>query len=315
MGKGKGGAGHGLGKIKNKQKRLEVLRKRRSKFEKESIKRAKEKKEAHGKNEGEGNSSSNAAPIVEPQYTLETLREGLETVVKGHDAEVSADVECDELSDIMNGVIAPKIMVTTRPRPSKQLFHFIRDLMSFLPNSYLYERKSYELKDMCKWAGNKKFTHLIVLGEKNKVCTNMLVVKLPEGPTAYFRVTNVVQSKDIADHGSLSQHFVPEVIMNNFKTRLGHRVGRILASMFPHQGEVTNRTVATIHNQRDFMFLRHHRYIFNDSGEKVNLQELGPRFTLKLKWVMADTFNTKHGEYEWVHNTKAQDGNRRKFAL
>jgi len=311
MAKGKGGAGGGLGKIKNKQKRQEVLRKRKERFDKEQLKKAKAKKKAKAE---AGDAAASSSLPAEPQYTLETLRQGLETVVRAQDAEVHADVDCDEFSQIMNGDIAPKIMITTRPRPSKQLFHFIRDLMSFLPNSFLYERKSYEIKDMCKWAGNKKFTHLIVLGEKNKVCTTMLVVKLPEGPTAFFRVTNVIQSKDIADHGR-AQHFIPEVIMNNFKTRLGHRVGRILASLFPHQGEVENRTVATIHNQRDFMFLRHHRYIFNDEGKKVKLQELGPRFTLKLKWVMADTFNTKHGEYEWVHNTKSQDGNRRKFAL
>jgi len=38
----------------------------------------------------------------------------------------------------------------------------------------------------------------------------------------------------------------------------------------------------TFHNQRDFLFFRQHRYIF-DSTEKVRLQELGPRFTLKVR--------------------------------
>ena len=43
----------------------------------------------------------------------------------------------------------------------------------------------------------------------------------------------------------------------------------------------------TLHNQRDFVFFRHHRYVFEQDERgrevKATLQELGPRFTLKLK--------------------------------
>lgn len=31
------------------------------------------------------------------------------------------------------------------------------------------------------------------------------------------------------------------------------------------------------------------------------MQECGPRFTLKLKSLQHGTFDTKGGEYEWVH--------------
>lgn len=44
------------------------------------------------------------------------------------------------------------------------------------------------------------------------------------------------------------------------------------------------RQVVTLHNQRDFLFFRRHRYAFR-STEKAALQEIGPRFTLKLRWV------------------------------
>lgn len=40
----------------------------------------------------------------------------------------------------------------------------------------------------------------------------------------------------------------------------------------------------TLHNQRDFLFFRRHRYAFA-SLEKAKLQEIGPRFTLKLRWL------------------------------
>ena len=49
------------------------------------------------------------------------------------------------------------------------------------------------------------------------------------------------------------------------------------------------------------MFLpRVRRYIFR-GAEKVGLQELGPRLTLKLRSLQKGTFDSKHGEYIWVH--------------
>lgn len=63
--------------------------------------------------------------------------------------------------------------------------------------------------------------------------------------------------------------------------------------------EFVGRRVVTFHNQRDFIFFRHHRYIFED-GKKTRLQEIGPRLTLKLLWMHAGLFNTKEGLYEFV---------------
>lgn len=102
----------------------------------------------------------------------------------------------------------------------------------------------------------------------------------------------------------------------------------------------------TFHNQRDFIFVRHHRYIYKtveeeppspssskksvgkgkqikDKKEKAlkrskiraRLQELGPRFTLKMKWLMEGVFDPEGGEYEWIHKRKEMDGDRRKFYL
>lgn len=42
------------------------------------------------------------------------------------------------------------------------------------------------------------------------------------------------------------------------------------------------------------------RYIFKNS-KKTGLQELGPRFTLKMRSLQKGTFNSKFGEYEWIH--------------
>ena len=44
-------------------------------------------------------------------------------------------------------------------------------------------------------------------------------------------------------------------------------------------------------------------------------QEIGPRFTLKLQSLQKGTFDSKGGEFEWVHKPGEQDTSRRKFQL
>ena len=79
---------------------------------------------------------------------------------------------------------------------------------------------------------------------------------------------------------------------------------------------------------------RHHRYIFEKRKEKVKaengegaksqtkiqtrLQELGPRFTLKLLSVQKGILSWKHGEFEWCNTQQNQDSagyNRRTYVL
>jgi ribosome production factor 1 len=242
---------------------------------------------------------------------------------------VFGDEAGDEFAEIFANCESPKIMLTTRPRPSKGLFRFVGDLMQTFPNCFYYPRKGFDVKTICGFATNKHFTHLIVLGEKAKVCNGMLLSRLPAGPTAYFKVSNVEISADLVGHGRTTDAH-PEVILNNFGTRLGRRVGRFLGSLVPHAPAFKGRQVVTFHNQRDFIFVRHHRYIFDEEdaaarkkfeetqarrvsegklaverpgtelGVKTKLQELGPRFTLKLRWLQAGSFDTKFGEYEWL---------------
>ena len=37
--------------------------------------------------------------------------------------------------------------------------------------------------------------------------------------------------------------------------------------MFPLDPQFRGRRVVTVHNQRDFLFVRHHRYIFEDTND------------------------------------------------
>jgi len=86
----------------------------------------------------------------------------------------------------------------------------------------------------------------------------------------------------------------------------------MFSALLPPCPEFVGRRVMTFHNQRDFIFFRQHRYIF-DSTEKARLQEIGPRFTLKLKHLQHGTFDSQFGEYEWVPKKDLQTSRRRFF--
>lgn len=97
-------------------------------------------------------------------------------------------------------------------------------------------------------------------------------------------VTAVSQGAD-----KMSSHR-PEVILNNFNTRLGHSVGRMLASLFNADPNYSGRRVVTFHNQRDFIFFRQHRYSHLSCVQDLSLClelefELSECHALSLKWL------------------------------
>lgn len=268
--------------------------------------------------------------------TLDNAREAEPTAVQPEDPEVLADEAEDEFAPYLSGEQDPKVLITTRPRPSQELFYFIADLQRLIPSLEFYPRKSYSVKEICQFAQNRDYTHVMILSEKAKKCNGLTISHVSKqmmGPTAFFKVSNVVTSQKIPMHGK-STHHIPELNLKGFGTRLGHRIGRLLGSVFPHNAELQGRQVVTFHNQRDYLFVRHHRYIFDEiqdakrvqavkEHDKTNpmpnintrLQELGPRFTLKLRWLQEGTFDTQFGEYEWIHKRKEMDITRRKFHL
>ena len=64
-----------------------------------------------------------------------------------------------------------------------------------------------------------------------------------------------VKAHGLQGHGRASSH-KPELILNNFNTRLGQRVGRMFASLFNQDPNFKGRRAVTFHNQRDYIFFR-----------------------------------------------------------
>jgi len=308
MAKGKLGANQGrLSGIKNKIKRQQEYHKLKKQGDKAQ-------KQARRLRQKEAEELGEDAP-KRAQRTLDNTREPDETLVEAGDEEVATEDSFDEFSTHFSGAQAPRTLVTTGHHASEQLMSFVEELVLMFPNAEFRRRGTWSLKQITAACNKHGFTNLIVLTERAKKPQSIWMVKLPYGPTARFKLTSLVLPKRIAGHGRPTGHR-PELILNNFNTRLGHRLGRMLACLFPYDPQFHGRQVVTMHNQRDFVFFRHHRYVFEQSEEtsevSARLQELGPRFTLKLKSLQLGTFDTQHGEYEWKHKPEL-DTSRRRF--
>jgi ribosome production factor 1 len=164
----------------------------------------------------------------------------------------------------------PKILITTSINST---LHAEAELLtSFFPNSKFVRRSShryghkFSVREIASFASNREYTALIVLEEDLKRPSGLTVVHLPKGPTFHFSVSNWVEGKKMPGHGNPTSH-TPELILNNFRTPLGLLTAHLFRSLFPPQPELRGRQVITLHNQRDYIFVRRHRYIFRDKRE------------------------------------------------
>ncbi|KAJ0116301.1 brix domain containing protein [Diaporthe amygdali] len=202
----------------------------------------------------------------------------------------------------------PKVLVTTSINST--LHKEAEILTSLFPNSEYIRRSAhryghkYSVREICKYASNREYTAVLVLNEDQKKPNRLTIVHLPQGPTLTYSVNNWIEGSKLPGHGKAQDAYYPELLLNNFKSSLGLLAAKSFQTLFPPQPDIEMRQVVTLHNQRDYIFLRRHRYIFRDrreteksvqaadgkelhgvEGIRVGLQELGPRCTLKLRRV------------------------------
>ncbi|KAK7062065.1 Brix domain-containing protein [Favolaschia claudopus] len=298
--------------IKNKIKREDVNRKQKKAKGQQKL----QKRLEQAKVEANDPAAKKKRLAENVPRTLDNTREFDPSFLTADPAQVSSTQQEETAQDIASDPFAsyfsstddpsipPKVLITTSPKATKATYDFCDELVGIFPGAEFIRRKKgkgFEVGRIAGWAAGRGYKHMCVVNEDSKkpsaliffsYCYNLLqlcspaadaitLIHLPNGPTAYFKLTSVQLTKDIYGHARATPHD-PELILNNFVTRLGHAVGRMFQTLFPPLPEFQGRQVVTLHNQRDFLFFRRHRYAFR-STEKVALQEIGPRFTLKLR--------------------------------
>ncbi|KAL0490500.1 Brix domain-containing protein [Acrasis kona] len=294
--------------IENKHKKREVIKKQ-------------EKLKKILKNQARKQRRKDGVPAQAP-ITQEDKREKDDAIVKDeHVEEIKEEEEYDEFAEYFKSDVPPKVLITTAwdamlnkaKVPGRTTRWFIKELLECVPNSSFFTRRKYYLKQIIEFCKKKDFTDILVVGERNSKPYSMIMIHLPDGPTATFRLSTTRTSKYISNRAKSSTYY-PELILNNFTTRLGYRMARMFSAIFPQKPEFTGRRVVTLHCQRDFLFFRHHRYEFEDHLKSVRIQEIGPQVTFRLKSLQLGTFDTQFGEYEWFHR-KELDTSRRRFFM
>jgi len=197
------------------------------------------------------------------------------------------------------GVADPKILLTTSHNPSSRLSQFAKELKLIFPNTQRLNRGGTQIKELMDAARANEVTDVIIVHETRGNPDGLIVSHMPYGPTAYFGLSGVVLRHDIQDRelGPMSEAF-PHLVMPHFSSKLGLRVKTILKYLFPVP-KPDSRRVITFANTNDQISFRHHTY--KKLGHKdVELQEVGPRFEMKLYQIKLGTHEMREADDEWV---------------
>lgn len=310
---------HNLGRVKNRLKRLQLhaeVRSQKSRVRAELKRQQLEREQETGIDERR------------PCETLETKREPDPTMIAhthDHVAEELVHAETlDEFGAYFDGDYSPKVAITTSINyESKKTMGFIQDLVNISGGVMSYvPREQFSVRELSGKLCEEMYTALVIVHEDRRRMTHLMVVALPNGPTAWFRLTSVYTHRELIGSGKPITDHPPEVVLTNFKTRLGRRIGRMLQSLFSLDEHLEARQVVTFHNQRDFIFFRAYRYIFEPRNKRdptsetiAKMHELGPQFTLKLKWLQYGIYDIRNEEYEFYYKKELDKHTRTRFFL
>lgn len=210
------------------------------------------------------------------------------------------------------GVEDPKIVITTSRDPSSKLKQFAKEVKLLFPNSQRINRGNYENKQLIEACRANEVTDFIILHETRGNPDGLVISHLPNGPTAYFTLADVVMRHDIPNIGTMSEQY-PHLIFHNFKTQLGTRTQNILKYLFPVPKDDSQRVVSFT-NWDDWILFRQHTYKKVDGGKDYALNEIGPRFSMKLYRIIMGTMDQdRAADTEFVLRPYMNTAKKRRF--
>eukprot|EP00898_Chlorokybus_atmophyticus_P003406 jgi/Chlat1/4066/Chrsp26S04120 len=244
----------------------------------------------------------------------EALEEGkpIPTELRGEEGQLRHDVELeDEITAELRthiddeyaraGERDPKILLTTSRDPSSRLTQFVKELKLIFPNAQRVNRGGQVIAQIVEACRASEFTDIVMVHEHRGEPDGLVISHLPYGPTAYFGLANVVTRHDIKstkDIGTVSEA-VPHLVFHNFNTKLGQRTQNILKYLFAVPKDESKRII-TFANQSDYISFRHHVYEKPKGVKSIDLNEIGPRFEMRLYQIKLGTLDQLEAEDEWV---------------
>ena len=80
---------------------------------------------------------------------------------------------------------------------SGQTHLLMQELNKCIPNSEVRQRKAVDLKKLIPEAIKREFTDILAVNEDRKIPNGLLLIHLPDGPTAHFKLTSFRRGYDI----------------------------------------------------------------------------------------------------------------------
>ena len=224
--------------------------------------------------------------------------DGLRAEINAEDAKTAAvrtHVD-DEYGDA--GLLEPRVCVTTSRDPSSRLKQFAKEIKLLIPNATRTNRGNSRVDALMEGCKQAEFTDVVIVQETRGEPDGLVICHLPLGPTAFFSLSNTVMRHDLDPPAAPMSEAYPHVILDQFNTALGQRVGNILKCLFPIPRPDTKRVV-TFSNDQDFISFRHHMYS-KPTHDTVVLHEVGPRFEMRLYQIRLGTLDQKEADNEYV---------------
>jgi U3 small nucleolar ribonucleoprotein protein IMP4 len=206
----------------------------------------------------------------------------------------------------MIGLQEPRVCVTTCREPSSRLKQFVKEIKLLIPNSLRINRGNNRVDQLMESCRFSDFTDVVIVQETRGEPDGLVICHLPYGPTAYFTLSHAVLRHDLDPPAAPMSEAYPHLVLHNFNTPIGKRVGTILKALFPVPRHDTKRIV-TFANDNDSISFRHHMY--NSSAktsatggnpDHVQLHEVGPRFEMKLYQIRLGTIEQREAQNEYV---------------
>ncbi|ODV67045.1 U3 small nucleolar ribonucleo protein IMP4 [Hyphopichia burtonii NRRL Y-1933] len=208
----------------------------------------------------------------------------------------SEQTEIDDEYSALSGIAEPKLIITTSRNPSVRLLQFAKELKLFFPNSLKLNRGNYIIPDLVQSCNRTAITDLVLIHEHRGVPTSLTISHFPHGPTAIFTLHNVKLRHDLPNMGNMLETY-PHLIFENFTSKLGERVVKMIKHLFPPGVKKDSSRVITFINNDDFISVRHHVYVKTKEG--VEISEVGPRFEMRLYELRLGLVDNKDADVEW----------------
>lgn len=191
-----------------------------------------------------------------------------------------------------------KLIITTSRCPSISLIRFTKSLSNVFPNSLKINRGIKFFSSLFSCCLIHKASDFIIVYEKRGKPLSLIISHLPNGPSVFFGLSNVVTRNNIDKFFLFSNP--PHVLLVNLDSPISRRITKILSLLFPKPNQNSQRIVSFVGGKKKIIFSHHWFQIKGIKQKDILLKKLSPSFDMQPYKILLGTLFTKEKELEWI---------------